>query len=583
MTSIIPSSLRSALCALALGAAACLASAPVRAANLAEVPDENAPVIIMLRDIPEILRLWEKTPIAALINDPELSQFNDQMNALRGIASLPPDAGGMDEITAIIKQVSKLAPNAIVALADTNFTSPEMFLGSLIVALDLGTGARETEKQISTMLAEGKWERRVEDYFGLPINIEVVPQPSGGESITIYWTVLDSTLIASCNREHLHASIDRVKRIGKTISFAMSARHSRMMGTIGMAQIAYAANIKSLFATVKKAASEQLAKNPESAVISMDAIESALGIDAFGDAFFGVILDNNEMQIAGACTHDNPHGLLRLLAPKAGSLPRPPFLPQTLSSVSISNFDAAGTFATVKASVQQIAPFVGALIDAQINNLNQNMGVNLENDLLVNIDGCMITGMFPPAKNSRETSMFLAFPLKKPEAFTAALGKLIVAGGLPEKTRQLGDITIRSVSNGTNYPGSRFEYAIVRNYFLAAGGTGGIDQAVRCWAGQSASVWTDPRFVEMADTMPGNLCGISRYSLRDMARLWFVPAGTAVQRAAIETRPADPGRANTPAPRLPSPSFDSLKDYQVYNYFYRKNDGTYFRTKITRN
>jgi hypothetical protein len=558
--------------------------------NLAVIAEENAPIVAIVHDLPGILRLWGKSPVAATLNDPGLRQFLKKIDALRSITPIPATADSR-ALELFIKQILEMTRSVIFTLSDFDPASADVTFDSAIIAADFGTNLKEIEhfinEQLTAAVAKGELRRRTETHRDLTLHVEN-SYDSLGRQNTFYWAAVNTVLVGSANRAKITAAIDRLQNAGASVSFAMTPRYSRMTRTVGMAQITYAVSIKHLFAIAKKTASGQLKQNSADGMINIDTLDTVLGLDSFDDAFFGIIFDKNDMQLSGACTYTNPRGLMKILAPKPGYLPQPPFLPITWPGATVTHFDAGDTFASLKESVRLAAPFFGMILDQQIATINQKAGINLESDLLHNIDGCIITGKYAPTPNSADTNIFLAFPLKQPDSFERGFQGVLAAAELPVTTTRLGNITIHRVSNGRNGPGSSFEYTIIRDHFLACGGSGGIEQAVRCWAGQTPSIWTDTRMLEMAALLPGDACGISRNSLREFARTWFIPIGVAMQRAAIISAETAANPSFDPSqlkitPPVKAPSFDSLRSYQVYTYFYRKTDGTYFRTKIINN
>lgn len=546
--------------------------------NLAVVADENAAVVMLARDIPKIISLWDKSPLAAIANDPGVRQFNEQIKTMRAVAPLPV-TDDSPNIEAIAKQVLGMTRSILVTSSDFD---PYNIFATLVVAVDFGDNIKAAEQFITKLLtadaSKGGAHRKTENHNGVTIHEETSADASGKKD-SIYWASVDSVLIGSGNRAKLITAINRLKKTGNSMSFAMTPRHTRMMNTVGMAQITCAINIKPILAAAQKTAASQLAQNPATAMINPGALNTVLGLDTLDDAFFGVIFDSNDMQLSGACTYAaTPRGLMKILAPKRGALPQPPFLPDSWPAAAVTNLDIGDTVATLRESIQTAFPFLGSIIEQQIAGINQKTGINLENDLLQNINGSIITGQYKPAGGNADTSAFLALPLKQPETFAASLQKAFAAAEISSTPHRLGNFTIHRVSNGRGGPGSTFEYAVIQDHFLACGGSGGVEEAVRCWAGQTASIWNDPKLHEMASLMPAHLCGLSRSSLRELARAWFFPVGLAMQRAAMST-PSDVTVA--PEQQLPSPTFDTLAPYHAYTCLYRKDDGAYFRTKIT--
>lgn len=565
------------------------ASPASAAARLADLIDEKAPVVIMLSDVPGIIRQWGQCPVGQIFNDPGMREFLSSVHRTEAKA----DAGTKNNDMPLEQLALFAAANVRNILFALTSASPDFVndpASSSILLVDFQSSANPTavEQFIEKIMKEDSLaEYRTEEYHKTVIHSGTSVSGANGKKITAYWAFSDGVFLVSGNRASVTEAIDRQRQHAPLGTFGLSVRYTRVQQTAGVTHALITVDCQQLIGCIKALAADEMKNDGMAAMIDLATIDKLAGLDAVNDLFCGVTLDGSSMQIAGACTYSERRGLLKILspAPASAALPRQPFIPESWSGFTITSFNGEEALAALEDMLQGASPFAAAMISEQINSVNQRVGVDLRKDVIGNINGYLVTGQRQPSPQSRDFNTFVALPLKSPETFAQSLGKVIAAMGLRDTVRSLGNLSVHTISNGRGGPGGSFEYVIARDQFFACGGVGGVEQAVRCWAGQSENVWKDASLKAIMDDPMAGMCGISRSNMRSTARTALYPLMLALRRASVMRRAEAAGQ---PASRDVSvnftpdmvPPLDSLAPFNAYSYLYHKDDGLYFRTNV---
>jgi len=194
----------------------------------------------------------------------------------------------------------------------------------------------------------------------------------------------------------------------------------------------------------------------------------ALGLMELKNFFFKLELKEDEMVVDSTVKIlDLTKGIFTLFDVQPSQFPRISFVPSNIFALEIGRMDLLGIWQEVPRVIEVAYPTAKAQYDMILNMLQQQVGINFEQDLLVNLGTQYLS--FAELGNEKGTSV-IAVELKNPQAFKKALETMLSAPAIqPQlaavlKLEEFLDHTLYTVKNSTSE--TEVAFGLVDNYFV---------------------------------------------------------------------------------------------------------------------
>jgi len=256
----------------------------------------------------------------------------------------------------------------------------------------------------------------------------------------------------------------------------------------------------------------------------------ALGLDALGEAFWGMHIGVRDTRMDFGLTYTEERGLLKLIAYQPGPAPRPDWIPAKWPSVSSGRFSVVQAYAGLEQLLDGISPMLSGMAQGQIAALNRKLGIDLKRDLIGSMGDQMVSAYaLPPGLAAGETpswdqmDQFFALSLDNVDAFTRAIEALkqLVGGAAADqlftKRDYLGQ-TLYTV-NMPSKPGAPaargFSYTIANHMLLlGVGSPATVENALQGMRDGQGAFWKRDDIKTALAGMPAEASSIQFMDMR---------------------------------------------------------------------
>jgi hypothetical protein len=579
-----------ALLSTALAAAALLAIAPAPAATpLANLVAEDAPVVILVDSIPDLIKKWNASPLAKTWNDPEVREFFAPLKADMKASGAEDwlkqhfghDAGEL---------LSFARGGALLAVTDASNWWMAALSGTIpvLAVVELGDDAAKLEELLNSKAFQEKTRllRESERYAGATLHTDRY----GGEESRLarhrlVWTISEGSLYASPSRDLVAGALDAARAGGATNPFGKSERYLRMKERARDAQALLAMNLKTIVPVLDTLLKAQ-ASNPSTQLARMfdlANLTSILGLDALEDFCAGARIADDWSEVTTSLTYAKADGLLRLLAVAGeGPFAQPGFLAaDSLGAVSM-RFNFPAVYDALLEIIRAACPLGHTMLESHLAAFNQNIGIDLRRDLIgVLGDDLFVIQRKPtePGASPGAIDTAFVFPLKDGRLFEATLDTLRKATGLDSarvmSAREYLGATIHTLEPAAR-PGKQLtlSYAIQNRHFII-GTVSAVESILQGMADRQDSIWRKPDIIDSLADVPGDAIG---YSFTDMPKLMEIYF-EAIVEAANAANARNPEKPRTFGPK---PTAAALEKYWggIVGYNQRDATGVYGKNRV---
>ncbi len=595
-------SLRLALASLLIVVAARASAAP----QLINLIDENAPVVIVVQDVPELVKNWEHNPLARTWNDEQMKKFLAPLRAKMKVDEWDDKCKAESGYT-VAELIAMAKGQALVALTSMDFalgdTKPNPANIPLIVALEIGDNAEKVAKIIAANDEKEHATVRTEDFAGVTLHIYVKSEENGGGE-EFLWAMADGIWFLSPSKLTLQKSLDALQK-GKAASpLGESERFLQIKKQAGDANLTFVANIEAIYPAIKKAVEAKAASGGSQPLgIAPGTLLSALGLDAIKDFYFSVNMGEAATEMQGGLTYAELRGILKFLAYHDGPVAQPDFVSAKWITVTTGRFSLGEMYTAIRELVNGVNPMLLGLLDGQIKNLNTQLSVDLERDLLGSLGDVIIAANAgrPGASVDSPTPIaefdqLIALSLQNAGAFTNAVDALKrMMGPQAEKLfekREYLNQTIYSAVVPNPKPGQKsFSYSITSKYlFIAVGSPAVIETALQGLDGKQPTLWQQPEVKAALADVPAKACTFQFQNTRSMmgslieSLVQIAPllASKAKADASEDEGDEKVESGNFPFDLSAKPDAATLAKYfsTSTGYGWRESNGLYFHSKM---
>jgi len=525
------------------------------AVPLVNLVDERTLFAVSVTDTPALLAGWDRTPLATTWNDPQFVKFLAPMRAELKVDEWDAETKAATGLT--VRELLALAEGeALFALPSFDFTTfegenPPPFL----IALQVGKQAGKIEKLLADSAAKESIKEETETFSGVPVKIRPLSSEDKNTDETetprsVAWAIVDGVWLLSLDKERVFAAIDAVKQGGVDAALGKSERFLRTRERVGAAQALVYLNLPAIYpglrdlvsATKAKAKSagktNPLAPDPE-------VMFNALGLDAFGEAYLSLLIDENETRIDAGLAYAEERGLLKLIAYQPGPVAKPDWIPAKWPSVSSMRFSVPKLYAGLEELLQEISPLLSVVAQGRINEFNKKVGIDIKRDLIGSLgDEILSARAIPPgvepgqAPAWQEMDQLIAVSLSNEPAFIKSVEALKqLAGPAAEQMFSRRDYlghTIYTFNQKTapDAPPPRgVTYAIAnRTLLLGIGSPATVENALQGMAAAEGLFWKRDDVKAVLAEVPADAVIVQVQDLRVMAAS-FVEMAVQLQTA----------------------------------------------------
>ncbi len=599
--------MKSSLRLTLFGLVTCFATFALAAPPLVNLIDENSPLVVSVQDTPQFIKNGSESPWAKLWNDEQVRKFiaplREKMKVDRWDEECKAETGhSLTELLAMAKGQLLLALTSadVFELGE----NPEPSKVPLLLAVELGENTDRIAKIIAESDEKNHAEKHLEDYAGVPVHVYQVKAENGGGDV-FAWAMVDGIWFLSPSKTEVQHALDHLKKGRAAAPFGESERFLKSRKQAPDADLTVMLNIQALYPAARQAIDKRAQeKGTQPMGLTPGILMEALGIDALRELYLSLTFSPDGTVFDGGLTCSEQRGLLKMLAFNDGPVPQPAFVSEKWINVSAARFSIPSMYASLKEILNTLNPMLGSMLQGQIRQFNQQLGIDIERDLISSLGDQMLAAKaLKPGANPEapppmdEIEQLIVISLENAPAFTKAVEALKrTAGPQAEKMfikREYLGQGIHTLDLQNPKPGQKpFSYAITPSYLLVAIGSPGIlETAIQGLDGKQPSLWRKAEVKAALAEVPASACSFEYQDTRILIGSVFETFVKLASRFTDSAPPAledEGGDEPTAAPRNESlldlsakPDASKLGQYFgiTTGYAWRDSNGLYVKSK----
>ncbi|OAM87354.1 hypothetical protein OH491_00040 [Termitidicoccus mucosus] len=557
---------------------------------LANLVGEQAPLVVLVNDVPGLVENWKEGPLARTWNDGQVREFfaplHENLKTAEWDGMLKQQIGhSAKEILAFVRGGALIAIPSLEGWQERGREEPPV----LLVA-ELGENTRKIEELLTSKayMEKAKITRLTEHYAGATLYID---EFGGGKNVkSVAWLISDGNLYCSPSRQLVAVALDAARAGGVRDAFGKSERFLRMTERAGNnAHVLAAINFQAIY-PVFDAYMKAQAANPENRagmMIDLANLGSTLGLDALGDIYGAVTLGKDSAESMSGLTYSAGRGLLKMLAFGEGPLPKPAFLPADSLTTVVGKFKISDSFTALEEVVQAALPMIFGYYQNTLSSLNQQYGIDIKRDLVGSLGDDFYMIQRAPAGETAvpgQLDQAVVISLQDERLFASTLGKLITGSGAGEsilaKREYLGATLYSTAGAGAN----AFGWAVANGHLIIGFGAsvGTVESVLQGMAGKIDSFWDKASVASALSEVPSDAFGFSYQDTAGLVSNFFdVLALLAKTKQPVPGMTGDDGKTPELVNPEAKPGIETLRKYWDYNFAYNQRDalGIYSRAK----
>ncbi len=480
----------------ALAAASALQSAPLNS-----FVGDDVDIYLSLRSMAESRASWEAHPFAKVIDSPEVKDF---LEPLIDLQAEPEE----ESVTDVLEEEFGLTWDELFELlpgqaAAAWYNLPELVLEQaerpeLVIMAEY---AGEPEKMAALMQIQ--FERNAESQKEVNPAIEhtLIEESFMGETLYMDETfdgedtyiedgyaLVDGIFILATPETRLRSAVESILD-GAEAPLNENEAYLRSREEGGRGDLEVYINLEAIMPPLN---AELLSNAMEGGVamfgINEQSLNAALSLESMQAFFFDLDLVDKGLRSHSGLIYREKAGILKLLTYADEPLPEGRYVPKGVFSSSITNFDLSAMLTELETLLTTASPMVRIQIDAQLQTIRNNTGIDFRAALLENFGGEMVTlSILPEAVREggamMEPDQVFVVALKDAEALSGALEALKdLIPGVREQivAKDFAGQTIHTLQAAPNpaAPDSLISYVITRSHFILSIGRAGLLQEV---------------------------------------------------------------------------------------------------------
>jgi hypothetical protein len=522
--------------------------------TLPSILPADADLVVLVKDVPGLVKTWNENPFGALWSDPDMQGFlatvREQLKIDHWEEVVQAETGyTLSEILAqFTGQLAFVmpdlpawdAPDEETAVAEENEEGQEDeddFMGPWAIMADVGSDteileallAKDFTEQMDDAEEDEEIQEIEEEFQGETLHLRqtvTADEISAGEG----WAIVDGTAIMAYPPETLRRLVAARKQGPRGGSLAEASGFQKIKRYVSDYDILAHLNFARLSRYLQEQAGEEAAKG-EQTPVPMDRVVNALALDNLESAFLTSHYTPARSRADLGIFYAENTGIVKLLTYLPGPCPRPTFLPADLMMAGVARFSASQLIANLKELIGNVDPSLGAMVEMQLQQLTTQLGVDIEKDIFGSMGEVLFGSMSPgpsgptrPEDVAQSFDQVMGISLKDRPTFERSLSQLLAAIGGGAELFTLQDYlgtTIHTFkppvpSDTEGAAPTQIAYAIVQDYFLLSVGSGNsLRSILAAMHNPGPSIWSRPEVAAALEEVPGNASGVMYY---DMAR-----------------------------------------------------------------
>jgi len=487
---------------------------------------EQTVAVLSIKNTPELVADWDGSSIGRFIVDPDVAKWMAPMyeDGLAPWDKVMQETAG----TNFREQISNYPGASLTA-----FLMPEEELGGsepLYLSLsELGDKkaaiAESLDKQAAKKLeSDSELKAGEEEIEG--VTIKFVGEGEGEDAYWAFaWADVEGVLVESNDRTALLETITALQKCAGAASPGLSSNFKRFQEIAeGDGDVMIYVDAGALLEKLKESmapadagagAGAGAMANPFSAEVVM----GALHLDEILGLGVSIDLQDGSSRVDAALLHKpKPQGLIvKLMHGSDTQVELPNFVPVDVASASVTRWSFLNLYDGLMAALNQFGPMVGGMVQMQMGQMEQQMGIKLRDDLFATTDD-EIVQVSTVAQGDGAPGQVTGIKLKDSQRFGAALEVLKkMAGngfGVFEESEFAGVKVYKIKANlaGPQEGGAENEmaYALTKDYLLFSNGSSeALNKVLTSMANPgSPAFWDEASVKEALAALPANATGL---------------------------------------------------------------------------
>lgn len=476
----------------------------LQAAPFSGLVEDDVDVYFSLRSMAGAREDWAEHPFAAVLEDPELQVFFEPLLEGEGESE-------EESITEVLKNEFGLSWEEFFELfpgqlATAFYNLPELLLQQAERPEFVIMAEYAGEPEELDALMQVQFERNAESHRAIHPAVEhrMIEESFMGETLhfdetfdgeTTYiedgYALVDGIFILATPEARLRSAVEAVKEAPES-PLAENGAYLRSREEGGRGDLELYVNLEAILPPLNAALLEKaMAGGVAMFGISAQSLEAALSLESLQAVFFDLDLIDEGLRSHSGVVYREKAGLLALLTYADEPLPEGRYVPEGVFSTTVTNFDFGRMLAELEALLTTASPMMRTQIDAQLQTIRTNTGVDLRYAFLENFGGDMATLSILPDDAHDDTAVVepdqvIVVGLKDAEALSASFEALKdIVPGLREQieTMDFAGETIHTIRAAPQpqVPGatrSTVSYVITRAHCILSFGRVGLLQEV---------------------------------------------------------------------------------------------------------
>jgi len=415
------------------------------AAHLESYLPENSLLLMSVSDYSDVTRKSKDSPVNDLFNDAKIREVLKPLtHYVTRIINEDSDKPliTFDEVKAHLDGQIVLSLDISKMIAEVKAGGDIASLPSVILLADL-KDSEDFVDLLSSRLKDQEDDKESigsfgesEKFQGVTIHHFIVKDDSASETedgekteeeaaspdtLDIYFGTISDTFFLTTDSAAAHDVVEAVKG-RETGTLAESEAFSGILAqTEDMDEYLYL-NAKPLDelvdASIRKGMAPKEGEEPNPLKPTPDAVINATGMNSFKNVLVGVTFDSDNVRLNTNIAVDTSFGIGRLFRAYAQNYATPDFIPESAVSVNASGFNLGTLLVEARQIAFTASPMFAMLYQAQIGQLQEQIGIDFEKDLIGNFDDGLVCFTLdnPEAANTDLTNRQQIFALKIKDA-----------------------------------------------------------------------------------------------------------------------------------------------------------------------
>lgn len=480
------------------------AASALSAAPFESMIEDDVDVYLSIRSMAESRADWEGHPFAEVIESPELEAF---FEPLMGGAADP----GEESATEILEnefgltwdELFELFPGqSVVAF----YNLPELLLKQaerpeLVILAEYAGEPEQMEELMQVQFERNAESQKAvnpavehtlieEDFMGETLYFD---ETFDGERTYIEdgYALVEGIFVLATPETRLRSAVEAIKD-GPEAPLAENDTYLRSREEGGRADLGLYVNLEAILPPLNAAMLDQaMAGGAAMFGLNVQSLNAALSLESMQGLFFDIDLIDAGLSSHAGLVYREKTGLLALMTYTGEPLPEARYVPEGVFSTSVTNFDLGQMLAQLEKLLTTASPMMRTQIDAQLQTVRNNTGVDLRSSFLENFGGDMSTLSILPegardANQATEPDQVIVIGLKDAQALSSAIEALKdLVPGMREQieTQDFAGETVHTIRSQPNpampdAPESIVSYVITRSHFILSIGQTGLLQEV---------------------------------------------------------------------------------------------------------